>query len=301
MRVLVTGSKGQLVSALLKLRAPGFTFFSAGRPGLDLAEPESIARAIAEARPDAVVNAAAYTAVDQAEAEPELAERINGAGAGAVAEAAAKLGAPLIQLSTDYVFDGTALAPHVETHPVNPRTVYGRSKLAGERAALAAHPGAVVLRTAWVYSPSGQNFPRTMLKLAASRDEVSVVDDQHGNPTAAADLAEAIAAILKNIGAAPDDQKLRGIFHCTGTGEASWSDFAEEIFAVSRARGGPAARVKRISTADFAASRPGMAARPKNSRLDCGKLAHVHGISLPDWRKSVQGCVEKVLAGEQRT
>lgn len=288
MRVVVTGREGQVVRSLLE-RAQGtdIEIAALGRPDLDLiAAGDEIIRAIVQARPDVIVSAAAYTQVDKAETERDLAFAVNENGARAVAQAARKAGVPLIHLSTDYVFDGLKPSPYVENDPTDPTGVYGASKLAGERAVLSEHDDTVVLRTAWVYSPFGANFVKTMLRLAADRDEIAVVDDQRGNPSNALDIADGIIAVARNL-AVGDDQQRRGIFHMAGAGEASWADFAKQIFEVSTELGGPSAKVQRIETVDY----PTAATRPPNSRLDCGKLARIHGVRLPDWRGSVKGIV----------
>lgn len=293
MRIAVTGRTGQVVQSLLALaEAAGVTVIPVGRPELDLEQPASSLQALAAAEPDCIVNAAAYTAVDKAEAEPELAMRINGFGAGVVAAAAAALGVPLIQISTDYVFDGTSPRPWRESDATAPLGAYGRSKLAGEEAVAASTEDYAILRTAWVYSPYGGNFVKTMLRLAETRDELGVVSDQLGSPTSAPDLAEAIIAVARSLVAHPDDASLRGVFHAAGTGEASWADLAEAVFAASAALGGPSAKVNRIATADY----PTPARRPANSRLDCSLLAERHGVRLPLWRDSVKICVATLLA-----
>ncbi|RUV09947.1 dTDP-4-dehydrorhamnose reductase, partial [Mesorhizobium sp. M7A.T.Ca.TU.009.01.3.1] len=194
MRLVVTGRDGQVAASLLEAgqAAAGVEVIAIGRPQLDLARPDTVIEAIAAAKPDIVVSAAAYTAVDQAEDEPDLAFAVNAAGAGEVAQAASRLGVPVIHLSTDYVFDGTKDAAYVETDATAPRSVYGASKLAGEQAVASANPRHLILRTAWVYSPFGKNFVKTMLRLAADRDEIAVVADQWGNPTSALDIADAI-------------------------------------------------------------------------------------------------------------
>jgi dTDP-4-dehydrorhamnose reductase len=296
MRIAVTGRGGQLASALLEKATamPDISLMAFVRSAVDLGDPDSVLPAIRNARPDIVVNAAAYTAVDQAESEPDVAMAVNGAGAGAVASAARVLNVPVVQISTDYVFDGRSPRPYRETDAVNPVSAYGRSKLAGERAVAAAHPDHVILRTAWIYAAEGKNFLRTMLQLAESRPEIGVVDDQYGAPGYAPDLAEAVLAVCRNLLANPQRDDMRGIFHMAGAGEASWADFAEAVFAGSAARGGPSAAVKRITTADY----PTAAKRPANSRLDCGKLLAVHGVALPEWRESLAQCLDRVFAKE---
>lgn len=287
MRIAITGLHGQVVQSLVAAGpARGHTIVPLGRPALDLADPASVQAALRGCVPDAIVSAAAYTMVDKAETERDLAFAVNGAGAGAVAQAATGLGVPLIHLSTDFVFDGTNPEPYVETDPTAPLGVYGASKLAGEQAVLAAHPTSAILRTAWVFSPYGSNFVKTMLRLAADRDEVGVVADQVGNPTSALDIADAVLQVAERL-AADDAVELQGVFHMTGEGETSWAGFAGAIFAASARVGGPSARVRPIATADY----PTPARRPANSRLDCGKLDAVYGIRLPLWSVAVERTV----------
>ena len=295
MRVAVTGVSGQIVRALIERAPAGVTVVALGRPILDLADPAGIAPALAQVGADIIINAAAYTAVDQAETDHGAAFAINATGAGAVAAAAAALGVPLIHISTDYVFDGAKLAPYVETDPTGPTGVYGASKLAGESAVMAAHPGATIARTAWVCSPFGNNFIKTMLRLAATRDELGVVADQIGNPTSALDIADGVLQMAANLVARPDDRALTGLFHLTGGGAASWADLAERVFATSTAHGGAGARVKRIATVDY----PTPARRPANSRLDCARLGGVHGVRLPDWGCSIDTIVTRLLAAQE--
>ncbi|TPL92817.1 dTDP-4-dehydrorhamnose reductase [Mesorhizobium sp. B2-3-10] len=291
MRLLVTGRDGQVAAGLLaagQARA-GEEVVAIGRPELDLARPDTIIDVIAGAKPDIVVSAAAYTAVDQAEDEPDLAFAVNATGAGKVAEAAARLGVPVIHLSTDYVFDGTKADAYIETDPTAPLGVYGASKLAGEQAVASANPRHLILRTAWVYSPFGKNFVKTMLRLAADRDEISVVSDQWGNPTSALDIADAIlhaAALLHG------DKGFAafGTYHLAGTGETSWSGFARHILDTSRGVGGPWARVRDITTKDY----PTKAKRPANSRLNCDKLAATFGWRCRSWRTVCDEVVERL-------
>jgi dTDP-4-dehydrorhamnose reductase len=291
MRIAVTGSKGQVATSLIERAEGKVEIVALGRPAFDLADRAAVAAGLEAARPHVVVNAAAYTAVDKAEAEEVEAVRVNGEGAGHVAEAAARLGVPLVHLSTDYVFDGALNRPYREDDPTAPTGAYGRSKLAGEKAVTERCEDGVILRTAWVYSPFGANFVRTMLRLNETRDEVGVVADQRGNPTSALDIADALIAIAARMkgDASP---ALRGVFHMTGAGEASWADLAETIFQQAAARGRRLTHVRRIATADY----PTPARRPANSRLDNGKLARVYGVRLPDWRRSVENCCERLLA-----
>ena len=292
MRVLVTGREGQVARSLVERgSSAGHEIVALGRPGLDLTrDPDSIVAAIEAEHPDVLVSAAAYTAVDKAESEPELAFAINQRGAGAVARAARLLGVPLVHVSTDYVFDGAKASPYTEEDMPSPASVYGASKLSGERAVLAEHADSAILRTAWVYSPFGANFVKTMLRLARDREEIGVVADQRGNPTSALEVADGVLSVAANLfsGNGPE---LRGIFHMTAEGDASWAEFAEWIFTTSARNGGPSARVKRIATADY----PTAARRPANSRLDSTKLQKKHGVSLPDWRASTKLVVGRLL------
>lgn len=293
MRIAITGGPGQLVLSMTERGPPaGHAVIAIGPPDLDLAVPgdASVLAALDAARPDAIVNAAAHTAVDKAESERDLAFAINAAGAGAVARAAARLGVPLVHVSTDYVFAGDKAEPYAESDPTGPTGVYGASKLAGEEAVRSSGADAAILRTAWVYSPFGANFVKTMLRLAETRDEVGVVGDQHGNPTSALDLADAVIAVARRL-AGGRDAGHRGVFHATGSGEGSWADLAEAVFAASAANRGPSARVRRIATADY----PTPAKRPANSRLDCTALFERHGVRLPGWRDSVAAVTARLV------
>jgi dTDP-4-dehydrorhamnose reductase len=293
MKILATGGPGQLVLSLKeRLRGSGDSFVAVGPPELDLAkgDDEAVYTQLAAHSPDAIVNAAAHTAVDKAESERELAFAINAAGAGAVARAAKRLGVPVVHISTDYVFAGDKVGPYVETDPTGPTGVYGASKLAGEMAVLASGADSAILRTAWVYSPFGANFVKTMLRVGATREELSVVDDQRGCPTNALDLADACIAVARHL-VADSDPSQRGLFHVTGSGDGTWADFAEAIFAASATFGGPSARVRRITTAEY----PTPAKRPANSCLSGEKLALAHGLTLPAWRDSLLPVVTRLV------
>lgn len=298
MRILVAGAAGQVAQSLVEAskalveagRAQGLDLVALGRPDFDLTCESDVVRVVADVKPDVVINAAAYTAVDQAESEPDAAHLLNATAAGWLAREAARAGAPILHLSTDYVFDGAKTAPYVEDDALAPLGVYGASKLAGERAVAAANPHHVIARTAWVYSPFGKNFVRTMLRLAADREELGVVADQTGNPTYAPHIAEALLMMAGQcVKHGPDD--LWGIFHLVAPDEAVWADLAEAAFADSRAIGGPAARVRRITAAEY----PTPARRPQNSRLDAGKLKRIYGVRLPPWRDGVKACVGRIV------
>lgn len=292
MKVLVTGRQGQLVRSLLERGQhwPDHKLIAVGTPELDLASPGSAAAMIRSARPDVVVNAAAYTAVDEAENEPDIALAVNATGAGELAAAASELGAPIIHISTDYVFDGMGTGRYREEDEVGPIGAYGRTKLAGEELVRAASPAHLILRTSWVYSPFGTNFVKTMLRLADTRGELTVVGDQIGNPTSALDLADAIGVLLDRLGNSPA-KEIAGTYHLAGAGEASWADFARGIFAVSAELGGPSAKVRDIATREW----PTRAKRPVNSRLDSSKFTQTLGFAMPDWRQSVRPVVARLL------
>ncbi|UGX88265.1 dTDP-4-dehydrorhamnose reductase [Phyllobacterium meliloti] len=292
MRVVVTGREGQVARSLIERAAlhPSVELLTLGRPDFDLAKPDTIFDAIKTAKPDLVVSAAAYTAVDQAEDEPELSYAINAAGAGAVAEAAARAGAPVIHLSTDYVFAGEGEKPYTEADPTGPHGVYGRTKLAGEALVAAANSKHLILRTAWVYSPFGKNFVKTMLHLAASRDSLSVVSDQWGNPTSAIDIADGILCVAERLHVDPQFDAF-GIYHLAGTGSTSWSNFARTIFQASQDAQGPFADVKDILTSEY----PTKARRPLNSRLNTEKFHEMFGWKAPAWEQSTKSTVKRLL------
>jgi dTDP-4-dehydrorhamnose reductase len=294
MRVLVTGRDGQLARSLARRAAarPDLSLRAVGRPELDLERSGSIAEAIAAAAPDVVVNAAAYTAVDRAEDEPERAFRINAAAAGEVAGAARRAGARIVQISTDYVFDGSGEGARAETAPTGPLGVYGRSKLEGELRVAEANPDHLVLRTAWVYSAWGRNFVKTLLGAAVRREALDVVADQRGSPTSADDLADGILALVAAWRRSPR-LGLGGVYHLAGTGEASRFDLATALFEEAARHGLPTATVKPARTAD----RPTRAARPANSVLDSGRFAADFGYRAPLWRRSI-AAVAAELAGK---
>jgi dTDP-4-dehydrorhamnose reductase len=291
MRVLVAGREGQLARAVTAaFGAAGHDAIALGRPALDLADRASIASAMTLA-PDLVINAAAYTAVDRAEDEPALARAVNATGAGWLAEAAATRGAALIHVSTDYVFDGAKGAPYVETDAPNPLGVYGATKAEGERLVLGAHPRAAVIRTAWVCSPDGGNFVKTMLRLAQEREALRVVADQLGAPTFADDLAAAMLRMAPRLMAGVGS----GLLHLTGAPHTSWHGFAEAILDQAAQRGHPRPRLTPITTAEY----PTRARRPADARLDCERIGAIHGIVPADWRVALGRCLD-TLVGQIR-
>jgi dTDP-4-dehydrorhamnose reductase len=267
MKVLLTGVTGQVGSALLP-RLAAHDVLAAPHAELDLADPASITRVVRAAKPDVIVNAAAYTAVDRAEAEPALAMKINAEGAALLAEEAKRSGALLVHYSTDYVFDGEKAEAYVEDDRPNPLGVYGASKLAGERAIVASGCRHAILRTSWVYAARGSNFLLTMLRLAKERPELRVVNDQFGAPTSADAIADGTLRLLNG--------NAEGVFHVTCAGRTSWHGFAEEIVRCA----GLAAAVTPIATAEY----PTAARRPRNSVLDNAKLEKALGWKMPEWR-----------------
>jgi dTDP-4-dehydrorhamnose reductase len=291
MRLLIAGAQGQLARAMIELApaAADVTAFAVGRPALDLTAPASVLSALADFKPDVIVNAAAYTAVDKAEQEPQAAMALNADGPKRLAETAARTGAVLIHISTDCVFDGAKPAPYVEDDATAPLSAYGRSKLAGEEAVRAVAEQHIVLRTSWVFSPYGSNFVRTILTRAAEQDELRVVDDRMGCPTYAPHLATAILGIARIV-TADRDRAAWGTYHSAGTGAVTWCGFAREIMLQSAARGGPSVPVVPIATADH----PPVAERPANSRLDCSKLERNFGIALPPWQEGLAECLERL-------
>ncbi len=295
MTILVTGGAGQLATAMVQEGRDAVT--RVGRPRFDFDRPETLAACFADLRPAVVVNAAAWTAVDAAEAEAEAAMRANRDGPATLARLCAEAGVPFIHVSTDYVFDGDKGEPYVETDPTRPTGAYGATKLAGEQAVLAAWPRSVILRTSWVYSATGKNFVRTMLGAAEKHDRLRVVGDQKGCPTAARDLAAAILQVAARVRDGWQDS-YAGVFHAAGEGWTTWHGLASAVFEDAGASGRRVPVVEAIRTEDW----PTPARRPPDSRLDCGKLARVFGVRLPQWRGSVTRTVAELLdAGQPAT
>lgn len=280
--LMVFGRTGQVARELARL-APGARFL--GRDQADLTEPAACAALIRGVRPAAVLNAAAYTAVDRAEADPDTARLVNAEAPGAMARACAELGVPFLHISTDYVFDGSGEAPRAEEAPTGPLGVYGRTKLEGERAIAAAGGQWAVLRTSWVFSAHGTNFVRTMRRLGAERDRLTIVADQVGGPTPADDIA---AALLTMARAMVADAAKGGIYHFAGTPDVSWAGFAREVLS----RSGLSPQVVDIPTRDY----PTPARRPLNSRLDCAAITRDFGIARPDWRAGLGRVIQELSA-----
>jgi dTDP-4-dehydrorhamnose reductase len=302
--ILITGRDGQLGFELVRALATVAPVIATTRASLDLADAAQIRDVVARLRPRLIINAAAYTAVDRAEAEEGIAFAINARAPGVLAEEAARLNVPLIHYSTDYVFDGSGLAdasgggqrPYRESDPTAPIGIYGRSKRAGEEAVLAAGGAALIFRTAWLYGERGRNFLLTMLRLAAERDEVRVVDDQVGCPTWARLVAEATAQIIAATGAAAGGASAlgerQGIYHLACGGATSWHGFAAEIFSAVAAAGRRAPRLTPIPTRDY----PTPAARPAYSVLDGAAVRRAFAVEMPDWRIGLALCLEPLLA-----
>ncbi|MGF1544523.1 MAG: dTDP-4-dehydrorhamnose reductase [Parvularculaceae bacterium] len=286
MKTLVFGAGGQVGRELSRAaRERGVLMIPCLRDQADLATPGAAARIVRDVAPDAVVNAAAHTAVDKAESAPDLARRLNAEAPGEIAVAAADVGAAFVHISTDYVFDGAGDGPLDEDAPTGPLNVYGLTKRDGEAAALAAGGACAVLRTSWVYGVHGGNFVKTMLRLGATRDALAVVADQIGGPTPAGAIAGACLAIAGRLRAEPSAS---GLYHFQGAPATSWADFARAIFAVS----GHSVAVSDIATADY----PTPARRPLNTVLDCGKISRAFGIAQPDWRADLARAVPAIMA-----
>lgn len=288
--LLVFGRTGQLAIELARVCAVrGIEARFLGRDAADLSQPEKIADVVESIRPEWVINAAAYTAVDRAESEPQLATTVNADAPAAIARACGRLSAPFVHVSTDYVFSGKSDRPWREDDPVAPLSAYGRSKAAGE-AALRGLPNTLVVRTSWVFSAHGSNFVKTMLRLGAERPELRVVDDQRGRPTAAADLAEAVLACGERL---RKDPSLAGVTHFANAGDTSWKSFAAAILAEGLAAGLPVqARVVGIPTKEY----PTPAPRPKWSVLDTRGLESRFGVTPRPWAKALKDCVGELAA-----
>lgn len=289
--LVIGGTDGQVALALSRLKPDDVEIIVRGKPDLDMLDPASMTRVIAAVAPDVVACVGAYTAVDQAETDRDIAARLNGEAPGHIARACAARGTPLIHISTDYVFDGTKSGAYLPDDKPNPLTVYGATKLAGEQAVAAAGGRHAILRTSWVFAAEGKNFVRTMLRLAKVRDRLGVVDDQTGYPTYAGFIADTILAVARRM--TSDRDAASGVFHMVGEGTVTWRGFAEAIFAGSKARGGPQVPVDPIPTSAY----PTPARRPANSVLDPSSLAAAYDVRLPHWRKGLDLCLDAIAAG----
>jgi dTDP-4-dehydrorhamnose reductase len=294
--LLVTGSNGQVGFELRRSLAPLGRVIALDRSGCDLTRAEEIRRVVRDVRPDVILNAAAYTAVDAAEGDADTAYAINGTAAGVLAEEVKALGSLLVHYSTDYVFDGRKHVPYLESDAVNPQSVYGKSKLAGEQLIAASDAASVILRTCWVAGAHGGNFAKTMLRLGRERDTLRVIDDQFGAPTTAALIADVTAQIVARHWLYGDRSAFpSGVYHLAAAGETSWHGYATEVLRYAAARGVELkvdpSRVEPIATSEY----PLPAARPANSRLDTTKLREAFGIHLPDWRCGVHHLLAQLL------
>nr|WP_315199910.1 dTDP-4-dehydrorhamnose reductase [uncultured Aquabacterium sp.] len=303
MNILLLGSGGQVGWELQRALAPlgAVQAFDAHTPGPDVAshlradftQPEQVLELIRVVQPDVIVNAAAHTAVDKAESEPELARQINALTPALIAAEAARRGALLVHYSTDYVFDGSGKHPRDEASPPEPLSVYGRTKLEGEQAIQASGCRHLIFRTSWVYGARGGNFARTMLRLAAERDELNVIDDQIGAPTGADLLADVTAHAIRHVGAGHEDAL--GLYHLVASGQTSWHAYASFVIEWARAAGEPirvaSDAVRALGTIDY----PTPARRPLNSRLCTDKLQQVFGLTLPPWQQGVSRMLTEIL------
>lgn len=285
--VLVVGASGQIAQALARgSRHFPFQVICAGRGSADISVPAEVEALFRQRAPGVVINAAAYTAVDRAESDQVSAFAVNAEGPGHLARLCREVEAPLVHLSTDYVFNGEGREPYKETDPTAPLGVYGASKAAGEAAVRSLWPRHLILRTAWVYSNDGHNFLKTMLRLGAERSELAVVGDQIGSPTWAQDVADAILRLVPELVAREGDVAW-GTYHLTNEGQASWFDFASEIFRIARMAGGPSPSLRPITTAEY----PTPARRPAYSVLDTSKFRRTFGFGLPHWQASLARCL----------
>ncbi len=296
MRLLIAGWHGQVARALIEAApsSPHVKALAAGRPALDVRDPRSVERAFGDLSPDIVINTAAYTAVDQAETDPDGAFALNQDGARLLARAAARRNVPVIHLSTHYVFDGAKETPYSESDAPSPQTVYGRSKLEGEHAVIEANPQHVIIRTGWVFSATGRNFATKILGAATAGEVLRVVSDQRGNPTFAPHLASAILDVAHQITSRRTIDGAWGTYHAAGAGITSWHRFACEILEKASKLGRASAPVEPIATAAY----PTPAPRPLNSALDCAKFDRAFGLALPTWQEGADACVQEILRSD---
>lgn len=290
MRITVVGSQGQVARALAMRASPALHVTRLGRPDFDLESSVDAERRIAATRPDVIVNAAAYTNVEEAERASATAFRVNDTGARKVAAAAAALKVPLVHLSTEYVFDGTQSHPYSETDTPAPLNVYGFSKLAGERAVSEECDDHAILRTSWIYSPHGRNFVTRILTQADEKPEICVIGDRRGAPTSAAEVARGVEHVARNLVLSGHDGRGRGVFHMTCAGDTTWAGFAAEILALTNEGRVARSVIRPISSGTFSEQ----ARRPTNSRLNNDLLAETHGIRLADWKEALSGTIAQI-------
>ncbi|STZ76407.1 dTDP-4-dehydrorhamnose reductase [Bergeriella denitrificans] len=285
MRILLTGSKGQLARCFRDRLPESWELIATDSASLDISDPDAVKQMVHNFQPDAIVNAAAFTAVDKAETESDAAFAVNAAAVRNLAAAAREVHARFVHVSTDYVFDGSAKVPYRESDCPNPQSIYGKSKLAGELLALDANPESIIVRTAWLFSEYGNNFVKTMMRLAGERDSLSVVADQYGCPTYAGDLADAVIALLQRASA-------RGIFHYGGNKSVSWFEFTQAIFQTAAAQidGFKAPELKAIASSEYPMPTP----RPAYSVLDCRRIEAESGVKASDWRKALSEILGKL-------
>ena len=305
MRILLTGVSGQVGGDLLPLLQPFGAVIAPTRSDLDLSDAAAIRRFVKDVEPHWIINPAAYTAVDKSETEPDLAYTINAAAPQALGDAAAGMGIPVIHFSTDYVFDGSGTTPWSETDATGPLGVYGASKLAGEQGLAASGAAYLVFRTSWIYGSRGKNFLLTILRLAGQKEELRIVDDQHGAPTWSRDLARMIVSVMKRVSnqAAESHSSIQdavravqGVYHAAAGGETTWFGFSEEFLRIAAAAR-PYAKIARlvpIHSNEYLTP----ARRPANSRLNCNRLQQVFGVTMPKWQESVAAVVSEVLQSE---
>ena len=299
-RILISGCDGQVGWELQRALPRLGEVIAVNRTQMDLVTPNAIRACVRANRPTLIVNAAAYTAVDRAESEPEAAQAVNATAVAVLAEEARQIGAAMIHYSTDYVFDGSQPAPYVESDATHPLSVYGKTKLAGEEALAGAGIPYLTLRTSWVYGARGRNFLLTILKLAAERPELRIVADQTGAPTAACEIASATATIAERW-LAGDPAQRSGLYHLTASGKTTWHGFAEEALQLRAAlrpqESSRLARLTPISTSEY----PTPAARPKNSQLNCEKLAQIFSVRMKDWKIALASVLQEMEAGASAT
>lgn len=295
MKILLTGKHGQVGFELLRALAPLGEVHAVDYAECDLADAAAIAALVRSVRPDVIVNPAAYTAVDKAESERELAHAVNAVAPGVLGKEAAKLGAWVVHYSTDYVFDGTKQGAYTEADPTNPLSVYGRTKRDGEIALQESGARCLIVRTSWVVGAHGNNFAKTILRLALEREQLNVVADQYGAPTSAALLADVTAQLIRQMQREGVDTYPYGLYHLAAGGETNWCDYARFVVSEARAAGRPLKllpdAIREIPSSDY----PTSAKRPLNSRLDTGKLRRTFGLEMPDWQRGVRHILQQIL------